>query len=98
MGSTNKGSNARERHDGDEKSLDNRCATTGLESIQSKLEQITCLSGRDFLAKMKLIEFLMCLNILRNLHKDEVWRLIHEKDMKNQANFKNTRQLLTPGN
>ena len=59
MGLTNKGWNTGERYDGEGKSL-------GLESNQPGQ-----LSKRDFVEKVKLIESLMCLDILTNLHKDE---------------------------
>lgn len=72
-GSTNQGFNARETYDGEGKSLHSSCAPTGLESDQYRLEQITGLSGRDlFFKKMKLIQFFMCLNILRDLHKESL--------------------------
>lgn len=69
MSSINKGSNTRESHDGKGKSLYNSCATTVLDSIQCRLEQIRSLSRKAFLEK--IIEFPMCLNIVRDLHKDQ---------------------------
>ena len=72
MDSRNQGFKARERHAGEGRSLYNSCATTGLESDQCRLGQVRGLSGRDFFKRMKLIEFLMCLNILRDLHKESL--------------------------